>query len=57
MSATEVIGWVQTMGFPIAAFLLIYFDLRATIVSRFDRMEERIKRVEDTLLKEAKYAS
>jgi len=45
------------MGFPIAAFLLIYFDLRATIVSRFDRMEERIKRVEDTLLKEAKYAS
>jgi len=54
MSAPEVIGWIQSMGFPIAAFLLIYFDLRSTIISRFDRMEERIHRVETICLKEAK---
>lgn len=34
--------WIQTFGFPIAAYLLLYFDLRSILLKRMDKIEEKL---------------
>mgnify|MGYP006292593349 CR=1 FL=1 len=35
---------IQTVGFPIAAYLLLYFDLRAILMKRMDKLEAKLDR-------------
>ena len=39
---SEVVQLIQTVGFPIAAYLLLYFDLRSQIIRRIERLESAI---------------
>lgn len=45
----EIIGLIQAVGFPIAAYLLLYFDLRARIITDIGELKERICRLEDAI--------
>jgi len=39
---TEIVQLIQSIGFPIAAYLLLYFDLRNQIIRRIERLEDAI---------------
>ena len=52
----EIITLIQTVGFPIAAYLLLYFDLRSRIFKELDYMKNsladmrtRIERIEESM--------
>lgn len=38
----DAITLIQTVGFPIAAYLLLYFDLRARIIREIDDLKDRM---------------
>ena len=52
----EIIRLIQAVGFPIAAYLLLYFDLRSRIFKELDYMKNsladmrtRLERIEDVI--------
>lgn len=49
MNGAEIVTLIQTVGFPIAAYLLLYFDLRSRIFSELEDMKGRIKNIEEII--------
>lgn len=45
----DTISLIQTLGFPIAAYLLLYFDLRNVILTRLDRVEDDIRELREEI--------
>lgn len=49
MNGSEIVGLIQAVGFPIAAYLLLYFDLRSRILADIGELKERIARLEEKI--------
>jgi len=50
MMEYDIYTLISTLGFPIAAYLLLYLDLRKKVVSELEEIKQRLMRIETVVL-------